>query len=168
MTECKLRLSGEIVYRILTWVFMGEAFLLLMPIYSIGCLFLPENLYWLSFILLPLFYIFLLYLGWKSRICKDIIVEPVQKSRFQSVLMWIGFALIVFALAEIGIAKWKINYFFGFDIGYFLLILLLLAAILTGILLPFNKHAKGMNFAADGILAGVIINLLVWLFTLGR
>ena len=104
MTECKLRLSGEIVYRILTWVFMGEAFLLLMPIYSIVCLFLPENLYWLSFILLPLFYIFLLYLGWKSRICKDIIVEPVQKSRFQSVLMWIWFALIVFALAEIGIA----------------------------------------------------------------
>ena len=82
--------------------------------------------------------------------------------------MWIGFALIVFALAEIGIAKWKINYFFGFAIGYFLLILLLLAAIVTGILLPFNKHVKGMNFAADGILAGVIINLLVWLFTLGR
>ena len=161
MAESKLRLSGEIVYRILTWLLMGTAFLLLMPIFSIGCLCVPENLYWLSFILLPLFYIFLLYLGWKSRIRKDTIIEPVKKSRFQSVLILTSFALIVFALAEIGISRCKINYFLRFNIDYFLLILLLIAAILTGILLPFNKHTKGMNFAADGIIAGIIINLLV-------
>ena len=111
MAESKLRLSDEIVYRILTCFFMGTAFLLLMPIFSIGCLCVPENLYWLSFILLPLFYIFLLYLGWKSRIRKDTIIEPVKKSRFQSVLIWIGFALLVWALAEIGISRCKINYF---------------------------------------------------------
>ena len=164
MAESKLRLSYEIVYRILTWLFMGTAFLLLMPIFSIGCLWLPENLYWLSFILLPLFYIFLLYLGWKSRIRKDTIIEPVKKSRLQSVLIWIGFALIVWAFAEIGISRCKINYFLRFDIDYFLLILLLATAILIGFFLPFKKHVKGMNFAADGIIAGVIINLLVWAF----
>ena len=164
MAESKLRLSYEIVYRILTWLFMGTAFLLLMPIFSIGCLWLPENLYWLSFILLPLFYIFLLYLGWKSRIRKDTIIEPVKKSRLQSVLIWIGFALIVWAFAEIGISRCKINYFLRFDIDYFLLILLLATAILIGFFLPFKKHVKGMNFAADGIIAGVIINLLVFAF----
>ena len=164
MAESKLRLSGEIVYRILTWLLMGTAFLLLMPIFSIGCLCVPENLYWLSFILLPLFYIFLLYLGWKSRIRKDTIIEPVKKSRLQSVLILTGFALIVFALAEIGISRCKINYFLGFNIDYFLLILLLTAAFLCGIFLPFKKHTKGMNFAAEGIIAGVIINLLVLAF----
>lgn len=164
MAESKLRLSDEIVYRILTWFFMGTAFLLLMPIFSISCLWLPENLYWLSFILLPLFYIFLLYLGWKKRIRKDTIIEPVKKSRFQSVLIWMGFALIVWALAEIGIFQCGINYFWGFNIDYFLLILLLTAAFLCGIFLPFKKHTKGMNFAADGIIAGVIINLLVLAF----
>lgn len=164
MTESKFRLSDEIVYRSLTWVFMGTVFLLLMPIFAIGCLSLPENLNWLGFILLPLFYIFLLYLGWKSRIRKDTIIEPIKISRFQSVLIWIGFALIVWALAEIGISRSKINYFLRFDIDYFLLILLLTMAIFTGILLPFNKHSKGMNFVADGIIAGVIINLLVLVF----
>ena len=154
MAESKLRLSGEIVYRILTWLLMGTAFLLLMPIFSIGFLCVPENLYWLRFIFLPLFYIFLLFLGWKSRIRKDTIIEPVKKSRLQSVLILTGFALIVFALAEIGISRCKINYFLGFNIDYFLLILLLIAAILTGILLPFNKHTKGKNLACidDGIL----------------
>ena len=165
MAESKLRLSGEIVYRILTWVIMAVVFGLLMPIFSIGCLLLPEKLFWLSFILLPLFYIFLLYLGWKRRIRKDVIAEPVRTSRMQSVLLWLGLASLVWALAEIGFAHSRINYFFGFDIDYFLLVLLLAAAILAGIFLPFKKHVKGMNFAADGIIAGVIINLLVLAFT---
>lgn len=164
MAESKLSLAGEIVYRILTWVLMGAGFLLLMPIFSIGCSLLPKNLYWLTFILLPLFYIFLLYLGWKNNIRKDTIIEVVKNSRLQSVLIWIGFALIVFALAEFGIFRYGINYFWGFAIDYFLFVSLLTAAIFTGIFLPFKKHTKGMNFAAAGIIAGVIINLLILAF----
>jgi stage V sporulation protein AC len=122
-----------------------------MPIFSIGCLCVPENLYWLSFILLPLFYIFLLYLGWKSRICKDTIIEPVKKSRLQSVLIWIGFALIVWAFAEIGISRCKINYFLRFNIDYFLLILLLIAAILTA----FGCFDRIARFAGAGTLVPV-------------
>ena len=165
MVEKKSRGAGEIVYRILTWVFMGAAFLLLMPVFSVlGGVLLPEPLYWLGFIIVPVFYLSLLYCGFKSRIRKDIIVDPVRNSRVQSVLIWCGAAQFVFAIFEIVVAKWQINYFFGFDTDYFLLVLLLVAAILTGIFLPFKKHAKGMNFAADGIIAGVIINLLVWAF----
>ncbi|MBR1966392.1 MAG: hypothetical protein IKA22_07265 [Lentisphaeria bacterium] len=164
MTENKFHSSGEIVYRILTWIFMATIFLLLVPFYSIVILLIPESFYWLSFIIIPSIYIFLLYLGWKRQIRKDTIIEPVKNSRTQSVLLWLGLALIIFAIAEIGISQFKINYFSGFNIDYILLTLLLIAAILTGIFLPFKKHEKGMSFAAEGIIAGVIINLTVMAF----
>ena len=138
----------ETLYRTLTWIIMGAAFLLLIPIFSIGCLSIPENFKWLVFIIPALFYIFLLYLGWKNRIKKDIIIEPVQTSRLQSLLILIGVVLIIFALLQICIFHCGLNYFCGINITYLLLALLLITALFTAIFLPFKKHAKGMKMLA--------------------
>ena len=157
--------SLETLYRIFTWFIMGTAFLLLLPIFSIGCLWLPDKFGWLAYIIIPSFYALLLYLGWKSRIKKDVVVEPAKNSRLQSSLIWLGIAMIVFAVLRTSVFSCSLSYFLGIDVEYLLLTFLLLAAVLMIIFLPFKKHAKGMNFAYDGIIVGMIINLAVVVFS---
>ena len=154
----------ETTYRILTWVLMGAAFLLLMPIFACVCQLLPQDLMWLTNIILPLIYCFLLFCGWKRRIKKDIIAEPEKISRRQSSFIWFGTALIAFPLLKICFLYCNFNYFSGISTEYILLALLSAATVSAIIFLPFKKHVKGMDFASDGIIAGIVINLFVLAF----
>ena len=155
----------ETVYRIFTWIIMGTSSLLLTALFSMGRLFLPDGLKWILYIVLPLFFILLMYSGWKRKIKKDTVVEPVQKSRLQTALTLIGIAQILFALLSVGIYHCRFNSFIRINIELSLLALLLISIVLTVIFLPFKKHVKGTEFASSGLIAGIIINLIAGALT---
>lgn len=154
----------ETLYRALTWINMGAAYLLVTLIFSQACLFIPDKFKWIFFIILPLIYIFMLYLGWKRRIKKDTVSEPVQISRLQSSLILFGSVSIIFALLKICIFHFGFNYFCGIKTPILLLALLLIGAFLTVIFKPFKKHANEISFVSNGIIAGIIINLIALAF----
>ena len=144
----------EIVYRILTWIITGTAWLLLMLIFAP---FIVLTLDFWSWIILPLIYSGLLFYNWKRKIKKDTLSEPVGFSKKQSALIWSGIILIVFsALKLLFFCVGKTSYFCGINVKYFFIPLCLMAAAAI-YFRPFKKHEKGSSFGITGIIVGVLL-----------
>ena len=144
----------EIVYRILTWIITGTAWLLLMLIFAP---FIVLTLDFWSWIILPLIYGGLLFYNWKRKIKKDTLSEPVGFSKKQSALIWSGIILIVFsALRLLFFCVGKTSYFCGINVKYFFIPLFLIPAAAI-YFRPFKKHEKGDSFGITGIIAGVLL-----------
>ena len=144
----------EIVYRILTWIITGTAWLLLMLIFAP---FIVLTLDFWSWIILPLIYSGLLFYNWKRKIKKDTLSEPVGFSKKQSALIWSGIILIVFsALSLLFFCVGKTSYFCGINVKYFFIPLCLMAAAAI-YFRPFKKHEKGSSFGITGIIVGVLL-----------
>ena len=145
----------EIVYRILTWIITGTAWLLLMLIFAP---FIVLTLDFWSWIILPLIYSGLLFYNWKRKIKKDTLSEPVGFSQKQSALIWSGIILIIFSVVRlIFFCVGKTSYFCGINMkSYFVIPLLLMAAVAI-YFRPFKKHEKGSSFGITGILVGVLL-----------
>ena len=144
----------EIVYRILTWIITGTAWLLLMLIFAP---FIVLTLDFWSLIILPLIYGGLLFYNWKRKIKKDTLSEPAGFSRKQSALIWSGIALIVFsALRLISFCVGKSCYFLGINVKYYFIPLFLIPAAAI-YFRPFKKHEKGNSFGITGILVGALL-----------
>ena len=144
----------EIVYRILTWIITGTAWLLLMLIFAP---FIVLTLDFWSWIILPLIYSGLLFYNWKRKIKKYSLSEPVGFSKKQSALIWSGIILIVFsALRLLFFCVGKTSYFCGINVKYFFIPLCLMAAAAI-YFRPFKKHEKGSSFGITGIIVGVLL-----------
>ena len=145
----------EIVYRILTWIITGTAWLLLMLIFAP---FIVLTLDFWSWIILPLIYGGLLFYNWKRKIKKDTLSEPVGFSKKQSALIWSGIILIIFSVVRlIFFCVGKTSYFCGINMKYYFVIPLLLMAAVAIYFRPFKKHEKGSSFGITGILVGVLL-----------
>ena len=145
----------EIVYRILTWIITGTAWLLLMLIFAP---FIVLTLDFWSLIILPLIYGGLLFYNWKRKIKKDTLSEPVGFSKKQSALIWSGIILIIFSVVRlIFFCVGKTSYFCGINMKYYFVIPLLLMAAVAIYFRPFKKHEKGSSFGITGILVGVLL-----------
>ena len=145
----------EIVYRILTWIITGTAWLLLMLIFAP---FIVLTLDFWSLIILPLIYGGLLFYNWKRKIKKDTLSEPAGFSRKQSALIWSGIILIIFSVVRlIFFCVGKTSYFCGINMKYYFVIPLLLVAAVAIYFRPFKKHEKGSSFGITGILIGVLL-----------
>ena len=150
----------EIVYRILTWIITGTAWLLLMLIFAP---FIVLTLDFWSWIILPLIYGGLLFYNWKRKIKKDTLSEPVGFSKKQSALIWSGIILIIFSVVRlIFFCVGKTSYFCGINMKYYFVIPLLLMAAVAIYFRPFKKHEKGSSFGITGILVGVLLFVLLF------
>ena len=144
----------EIVYRILTWIITGTAWLLQMLIFAP---FIVLTLDFWSWIILPLIYGGLLFYNWKRKIKKDTLSEPVGFSKKQSALIWSGIILIIFSVVRlIFFCVGKTSYFCGINVKYFFIPLFLIPAAAI-YFRPFKKHEKGSSFGITGIIVGVLL-----------
>ena len=145
----------EIVYRILTLIITGTAWLLLMLLFAPFIVVRSPLGRW---IILPLIYAGLLFYNWKCKIKKDTLSEPAVFSKKQSALIWSGIVLIIFSVLNlISFCIGKSCYFSGINVKYYFFIPLFLTAVAATLFRPFKKHEKGNSFGITGISVGVLL-----------
>ena len=153
----------EILYRIFTWLILAAAYFFLVPIFWFGAyrlgLYIPR---WLIGLIV---FAGLMISGWRSMIRKDVKTDPPEKSRIQSILVWLGIMTIIFAIIRFQTRKTGFFlYCCGISTDYLLSLLLTLIAVLCIIFRPFNRHKLGLLFGIAGIAAGFLLWELGMLF----